>query len=101
MVLPFAPPSVIDCTSSGRSFAALLVQVEPVGGLGEPQVGVDTGDDDAGVDGQELDPDQGDPDEGVDDEALVEDELDDVGEAARAPPGRARRLAAAAALAVS
>jgi len=30
--------------------------VEPVDGLGEPQVGVDAGDHDARVDGQDLDP---------------------------------------------
>ena len=56
--------------------------VEPVDGLGEPQVGVDAGDHDARVDGQDLDPDQRDPDEGVDDDALVQDDLDDVGEPA-------------------
>ena len=58
--------------------------VEPVDGLGEPQVGVDAGDHDACVDGQDLDPDERDTDEGVDDDALVQDDLDDVGEAARA-----------------
>ena len=67
----------------GQVLSALLVEVEAVGGLGEPQVGVDAGDHDPGVDRQDLDPHEGDPDEDVDDQALVEDERDDVGEAAR------------------
>src|SRR5437588_605868 len=61
-----------------------LCQVEPVDGLGEAQVGVDARDDDAGVDGDQLDADDRDPDVGVDDEALVQDQVDDVGEPARA-----------------
>jgi hypothetical protein len=48
------------------------------------QVGVDAGDDDAGVDRDELDADDGDPDVGVDHQAFVEDQVDDVGEPARA-----------------
>ena len=71
--------------------AALLEQVEPVGRLREAQVGVDAGDHDAGVDGQQLDADEGDPDVGVDDDALVEDDLDDVGQAARARGARGSR----------
>src|SRR5690606_14527059 len=59
------------------------LQIEPVDRLGEAQVGVHAGDDDAGVDGQQLDPDHGDPDVGVDHEALVQDDLENVGQTAR------------------
>src|SRR5437588_10248399 len=68
----------------GETGELRLRQVEPVDGLGEAQVGVDARDDDAGVDRDELDADDRDPDVGVDDEALVEDQVDDVGEPARA-----------------
>src|SRR4051794_26016310 len=61
---------------------ALFVQVEPVGRLGEPQIGVHTGHDDVGVDGQQLDADEGDPDVGIDHEPLVEDDFHDIGETA-------------------
>jgi hypothetical protein len=47
------------------------------------QIGVDTGDHDARVDGEKLDPDQRHPDIGIDDESLVEDAVDHIGEAAR------------------
>jgi len=33
----------------------VLIEVEPVGGLREAQIGVDAGDHDAGIDGQQLD----------------------------------------------
>src|SRR5690606_7046343 len=52
--------------------AALAVEVEAVGGLGEAQVGVHARDDDPCVDGEDLDADEGDPHVGVDDQALVE-----------------------------
>src|SRR3954454_17832393 len=58
------------------------LQVEPVGRLGETEVGVDARDDDARVDRQQLDTDEGDADVRVDDEAFVEDKLEDVGETA-------------------
>src|SRR4051794_37308803 len=61
---------------------ALFVQVEPVGRLGEAQIGVHTGHDDAGVDGQQLDADEGDPDVGIDHEPVVEDDVHDIGETA-------------------
>ena len=74
--------------------ATLLVQVEAVGGLGEPQVGVDTRHDDPGVDGDQLDADQRHLDEDVDDQALVEDQVEDLGE-----PALGRLLDAAALIA--
>jgi hypothetical protein len=70
-----APRVLVFCGSLGRTLggfagcsadelaealAALGVEVETVGGLGEAQVGVDAGHDDAGVDGDDLDADQGD-----------------------------------------
>ena len=95
-VLPLAPPSVIPCTSSGRSLPPFpCVEVQPVGRFGEPQERVDAGHHDPGIDGQDLDPHQGHPDEDVDDQALVEDELHDVGEAARPTAGRSLDVAAA------
>src|SRR3954470_15642738 len=63
-----------------EALAALGVQVESVGGLGEAQVGVDAGHDDAGVDGHDLDADEGDLGEHVDHQALVEDEVEDLGQ---------------------
>src|SRR5439155_2450041 len=50
-----------------------LRQVEPVDRFGEAEVGVDAGDDDAGVDRDQLDADHGDADVRVDHEPLVED----------------------------
>src|SRR5436190_22669745 len=61
-----------------------LREVEPVDLLREPQVGVNARDHDARVDRDQLDSDHGDPHIGIDDEALVQDQLDDVGEPARA-----------------
>src|SRR5262245_24149961 len=69
----------------------LLRDVEPVDGFGEPQVGVDAGDDDPGVDGDELDADQRHPHVRVEHEPLVQDGVDDVGE-----PRRLRALRVAA-----
>jgi hypothetical protein len=84
-VSAFLTPDTAPLTF-GEVLAALLVQVEPVGRLGEAQVGVDTRDDDAGVDGQELDAHQRDAHVDIDDESLVEDRLDDVREPARRGP---------------
>ena len=61
-----------------------MVEVEPIDRLGKAEIGVDTGDHDPGIDRDQLDPDHGDPHVGVDHEALVQDQIDDVGEAARA-----------------
>jgi hypothetical protein len=60
-----------------------LVQVEPVDLLGEAEIGVDARDHDPGVDREHLDADHRHPYVGVDDEALVEDQVEDVREAAR------------------
>ena len=62
------------------------VEIEPVHGLGEAQVGVDARDDDARIDGEDLDPDQRDPDEDIDDKALIEDQVEDLVQAARSRP---------------
>src|SRR5690349_9188744 len=58
-------------------------QVQAVDRLGEAEICVDAGDHDAGVDGQELDAHERDPHEHVDHEALVEDQLENVIQAAR------------------
>src|SRR5690242_16918236 len=67
-----------------KRLAALVVQIQAIRGFGEPQVGVHAGNDYSSVDGQELDPHDRNSDEHVDDQAFVEDERDDVREAARA-----------------
>jgi hypothetical protein len=67
----------------GKALRTSLGQVEPVHRFGEPQVGVHARDHDAGVDGEQLDSDQSDPDIDVDHEPLVEDEVDDLRQAAR------------------
>src|ERR671935_23506 len=64
--------------------AARLREVEPVHGLREAEVGVDARDHDPGVDRQQLDPDDRDANVGVDHQALVEDQVEHVGEPARA-----------------
>jgi hypothetical protein len=60
------------------------LQVQPVARLGEAQIGVDAGHDDPDVDLQDFDADQGDPYERVDDETPVEDQFQNVVEAAGA-----------------
>ena len=60
-----------------------LGQIKPVHGLGETQVGVDTGDDDARIYREQLDAYKGDTNVDIDHQALVEDGVDDIGEAAR------------------
>ena len=84
LVLPLAPRcvafSVIPHEFS-EVLTAFLVQVESVGGFGEPEVGVDTRNDDARVNGDELDPNERDLDERVDHQTLVEDQVEDLGEA--------------------
>src|SRR3954447_12096239 len=69
-----------------------LREVEAIDRLGEAEVGVDARDHDARVDRDQLDPDHGDPDVGVDHEPLVEDQVDDIREPARA--GRALEVVA-------
>jgi hypothetical protein len=59
-----------------------LAQIEPVDSLGESQVGVDTGNDDACIYRQQLDPYKGDPDVDVDHQAFVQDGVDDIRQAA-------------------
>src|SRR5687767_12289536 len=59
----------------GEVLATLLVQVQAVGRLGEPEVGIHAGDHDPGVDREQLDADHRDPDVGIDDDALVKDDL--------------------------
>ena len=49
-----------------------LCQIKPVHGLGETQVGVDAGDDNACVYRQDLDADKGHPDVDIDYQALVQ-----------------------------
>ena len=67
----------------GKRFRPCLGQVKPVHGLGEAQVGVDTGDDDACIDGEYFDAHKGNADVDIDYQALVPDGVDDVSEAAR------------------
>src|SRR5205823_10116646 len=69
-----------------------LRQVEPVDGFGEAEVGVDARDHDPRVDRDQLDPDHRDAHVRIDHEPLVEDQVDDVDEAARA--GRALEVVA-------
>ena len=59
-----------------------LAQIKPVDSLGESQVGVDTGNDDACIYRQQLDPYKGDPDVDVDHQAFVQDGVDDIRQAA-------------------
>jgi hypothetical protein len=66
----------------GKPLRPCLGQVKPVYGLGETQVGIDTGNDDARIDRQDLDADKRDADVDIDYEALVQDGVDDVSEAA-------------------
>ena len=79
---PWVTPSVIVFGQLVEALAALRVQVETVGGLGEAQVGVDAGHDDAGVDRDDLDAHERDLGEDVDDQALVEDQVEDFGQPA-------------------
>jgi hypothetical protein len=60
-----------------------LGEIKPVHGFGESQVGIDARNEDACINGQQLDPYKGHPDIDVDHQALVQDGVDDIGEAAR------------------
>src|SRR5215469_13410302 len=66
-----------------RQARLVLGDVQPVDCLGEPEVGIHAGDDDARVDGQKLDADQRNPHVRVDDQPLIQDRVDDVSEARR------------------
>jgi hypothetical protein len=66
----------------GKLFRPCLGQVKPVHGLGEAQVGVDTGNDNPCIYGEQLDAHKGDADVDVDDQALVQDRVEDISEAA-------------------
>jgi hypothetical protein len=66
-----------------KSFGPILGEIKPVDGLGEAQVGVDTGNDNAGVDGEQFDAHKGDANIDIDHQTLVQDRVDDISEAAR------------------
>src|SRR5215217_125087 len=59
-----------------------LCQIKPVHGLGEAQVGVDTGNDNACIYREQLDTHKRHADVNVDHQALVQDRVEDVSEAA-------------------
>ena len=58
-------------------------QIKPVHRLGETQIGVNTGNDNACIYRQDLDAHKGDTDINIDHQALVKDGVDDIREAAR------------------
>src|SRR4029453_2665696 len=65
-----------------KSFKVILRQIKPVHGLGETQVGVDTGNDNACIDREQLDAYKGYTHVDIDHQALVQDGVDDISEAA-------------------
>src|SRR5204862_2513049 len=68
----------------GQARQLRLRQVEPVDRVGEAKRRLYATDHESGALRNQLDPDHGDPHVGVDYQPLVEDQLDDVGEPARA-----------------
>ena len=60
-----------------------LGDVKAIHRLGESQVGIDTGDDDASINGEQLDAHKGQANVNIDDQALVQDRVDDISETAR------------------
>ena len=84
--LCLAPPRVMSSISSGSPSGPCLRQIKPVHGLGETQVGVDTGNDNACIYRQQLDAHKGHTNVDIDHQPLVQDCVDDIGEAARGGP---------------
>src|SRR5215510_10846025 len=72
--------ALLHVADKPRQALLLLGDVKPVDGLGEPQVGIDACDDDAGVDSQNLDANQRNSHVRVDDQPFVKDRVDDIGE---------------------
>src|SRR5215203_648564 len=66
----------------GKSFGPILCQIKPVHSLGETQVGVHTGNNDACIYREKFDAHQRHPNVNIDHQAFVQDRVEDIGEAA-------------------
>src|SRR3954466_10514175 len=81
LVLRLTAPAVAQLLEAG---GLGLRQVESIDLLGKAEVRVDAGDHDPRIDGDQLDPDHRDAHVRIDHETFVEDQIDDVGQPARA-----------------
>jgi hypothetical protein len=73
-----ATPVPLTLHEPWQSLGLGYPKIKAVDGLGKMQIGIDTGDNDARVDGENLDADQRHPHIGVDNQSFVENQIEYV-----------------------